>query len=162
MTQELEISPSGDRHLVITRTFDAPKRLVFDAMTRPEMLKDWMFGPEGWSLPHCEADLRPGGAWRYVWRHEDGREMGAGGRYLEFTPPERTVHTELFDEDWTGGETVVTTTYEETNARTTVTLFIEYSSEDARGRVLKSPMAEGMEAGFARLDALLKSRPKKG
>lgn len=162
MTRTLDISPVEDRKLLITRTFDAPRRLVFDAMTKPEMLKEWMRGPEGWSLPHCEAELRAGGAWRYTWRHDDGREMAASGRYLEFTPPDRTIHTELFDEDWTGGETVITTTYKETNGRTTVTLSIEYSSEDARERVLKSPMAEGMETSYARLDALLKSRLKKG
>lgn len=162
MTEQLHISPEGERRILITRTFDAPKRLVFDAMTKPEMLKEWMFGPQGWSLPHCEADPRQGGAWRYVWRHEDGREMGAQGRYLEFEPPDRTVHTELFDEDWTGGQTLITTTFEETDRRTKVTLSIEYTSENARDAVLKSPMAEGMEAGYARLDALLSSQTGKG
>ncbi|GJL90613.1 SRPBCC family protein [Hyphococcus sp.] len=155
MSRTITITPSGERRIVTTRTFDAPKQQVFDAFTRPKMLKCWMFGPDGWSLPHCEVDLKPGGRWRYLWRHDDGREMAASGEYLEISPPDKLVHTERFDEDWTGGETIVTTRFTEKSGRTTVTLSIEYAAGETRDRVLKSPMAAGMEAGYARLDRIL-------
>ncbi|HEV2842730.1 MAG TPA: SRPBCC domain-containing protein [Chthoniobacterales bacterium] len=81
----------------MTRAFDATRDLVFDALTKPELVKRWLLGPPGWSMPICEIDLKVGGAYRYVWRHEDGREMGMGGTYREIVRPERLVNTELFD-----------------------------------------------------------------
>ncbi len=80
----LEITTPSDREIVMTRVFDAPRDLVFDAYTKPELLKRWLLGPRGWSMPVCEIDLRVGGAYRYVWRRDpDGNEMGMGGVYRE-------------------------------------------------------------------------------
>ena len=105
-----------------------------------------------------EMDLRPGGALRWVWRDtKTGAEMGLRGEYREVTPPARFVHTELYDEDWTGGETVVTITFEERAGRTTVAVTVLYSSKEARDGALKTPMAEGMEMGYERLERLLAS-----
>src|SRR5438874_543510 len=104
----MTLTLSGDRAIVVTRVFDAPRSLVFDAMTKPEMLKRWLTGPPGWSLAVCEMDLRVGGAYRWVWRGPNGEEMGMGGVHREIVPPERIVNTQLFDEDWTGGEAVGT------------------------------------------------------
>jgi uncharacterized protein YndB with AHSA1/START domain len=83
----------SDREVVMARVFDAPRRLVFDAWTSPEHLPHWMLGPSGWTMPVCEIDLRPGGAYRYVWRRSDGTEMGMGGVYKEIAPPERLIAT---------------------------------------------------------------------
>ena len=84
----LEITTPGDREIVMTRVFDAPRELVFDAHTKPELVKRWLLGPDGWSMPVCEIDLRVGGAYRYVWRRDtDGTEMGMGGVYREIVPP---------------------------------------------------------------------------
>ena len=105
----------------MTRDFDAPRSLVFEAYTKPELLKRWLFGPDGWSFAVCEIDLKVGGKYRYVWRHEDGREMGMGGVYREIVPPERLVCTELFDEDWTGGEALGTIVLTEKDGKTTLT-----------------------------------------
>lgn len=85
----LTLTTSSDREIVVTRVFDAPRRLVFDAWTNPEHLPHWMLGPSGWTMPVCEIDLRPGGAWRFVWRQADGTEMEMHGVYQEVVPPDR-------------------------------------------------------------------------
>src|SRR5438552_19195158 len=91
----LQLTAPGEREIVMTRVLDAPRKLVFDAFTKPELLKQWLLGPPGWSMPVCEIDLRIGGRYRYVWRRDtDGTEMGCGGVYCEIVPPERLVHTE--------------------------------------------------------------------
>ena len=87
-------STPSERELAVTRDFDAPRELVFDAWTKPEHITSWMLGPEGWTMPVCEVDLRPGGAWRFVWRGAGGKEMGMDGVYREVAPPERMVFTE--------------------------------------------------------------------
>jgi len=87
-----KIEPSGEREIVMTRVFDATPDLLFDALTKPELVKRWLLGPPGWSMPVCEIDLKVGGSYRYVWRNEDGREMGMGGKYREIVRPERIVH----------------------------------------------------------------------
>src|SRR5882672_12261443 len=102
----LTVTTPTDREVVLTRVFDAPRHLVFDAFTKPELLKRW-FGPRGWSLVVCEVDLKVGGAWRFVLRSPEGRDMGMRGVYRELQPPSRSVHTETFDDF--PGESVVTT-----------------------------------------------------
>jgi uncharacterized protein YndB with AHSA1/START domain len=84
----------SDREIAMTRVFDAPRRLVFEAWTNPEHVPHWLLGPEGWTMPVCEIDLRPGGSWHFVWRRSDGTEMEMRGEYREITPPERLVSTE--------------------------------------------------------------------
>src|SRR5712664_4747460 len=118
---KLQITTPSDREIAMTRVFDAPRRLVFDAFTKPELVKQWLLGPPGWTMPVCEIDLRVGGAYRYVWRHASGKEMGMGGIYREIVPQERLVCTELFDEAWYPGEALTTTTLAEKDGRTTVT-----------------------------------------
>ena len=100
--------------IVITRDFNAPREMVFDACTTPSAINKWQVGPEGHTMPVCEIDLRVGGKWRFVWRMPDGSEMGAGGVYQEVNRPVRIVHTELFDEDWTGSESVVSSEFKDT------------------------------------------------
>jgi uncharacterized protein YndB with AHSA1/START domain len=101
----LRVTTPSEREIVMTRVFDAPRHLVFDAHTRPELLQRWLLGPPGWSMPVCEIDLRVGGKYRYVWRHDrDGTKMGMGGVYREIASPERVVSTERFDEAWYPGE----------------------------------------------------------
>src|ERR1041385_4731798 len=89
----------SEREIVVTRVVDAPRRLVFEAYTNPTHLPHWMLGPDGWTMPICEIDLRPGGAWRFVWRQLDGAEMEMRGVYQEVTPPERLVSTESWGGD---------------------------------------------------------------
>ncbi|HWU15878.1 MAG TPA: SRPBCC family protein [Caulobacter sp.] len=157
MPGKLTIDTPDDLKIVITRTFDAPRDLVFDCITTPDLVKRWMTGPPGWTMPVCEIDLRVGGKYRYVWRNAEGQDMGMGGIYREISRPERIVSNELFDEDWTGGETIATMTLTEHDGRTTVTTAVTYSSTAARDAALRSGMTEGMEMGYANLDALLET-----
>ena len=147
----------GDREINLTRTFKAPRRLVFDAFTKPEMVKRWLWGPSEWPMVHCEIDLRVGGKLRYVWRHKDKGDMGLSGVFHEIEAPALLVNTEIFDQDWTGGEALVTTTFAEQNGRTTVAATVRYSSPSARDGVLKTPMLEGWSQAHDRLDDLLAS-----
>jgi uncharacterized protein YndB with AHSA1/START domain len=146
----------GDREIVVTRVFDAPRRLVFDAYTKPELVKKWLLGPEGWSMPVCEIDLREGGKYRYVWRNDaDGQEMGMGGTYREVVPPDRIVATEKFDEAWYPGEALGTITLTEQDGKTTLRQTILYNSRETRDAVLKSPMQYGLAASYDRLEGFL-------
>lgn len=151
----MTVTTPSDREVRFTRRFKAPRQLVFDAFTTPALLAQWMIGPDGWTLDVCEVDLRPGGAFRYVWTKPGGRQMGMGGTFVEVTPPSRLVHVEVFDEDWTGGETQVTTEFVERDGTTEMVLTVRYASAPARDGALASGMTSGMETSYARLDALL-------
>src|SRR5215831_19119538 len=108
MTNTLKVTTPSDREIMMTRVFDAPRNLVFEALTKPEFLKRWFTGPPGWTLAVCEVALKVGDAYRYVWRGPDGMEMGMGGVLLEISPPERMVASEKFDQPWYPGEAVGT------------------------------------------------------
>ena len=158
-TGGLIVTTPTDREILMTRVFNAPRKLVFDAWTKPELVRRWLLGPPGWTMPVCEIDLRVGGAYRFVWLGQDGTTMGMGGVYREIVIPERIVNTQLFDQDWTGGETIVTLTLSEKDGRTTATTSVLYATPEARAGAAASPMATGMEIGFKRLDELLASKP---
>jgi uncharacterized protein YndB with AHSA1/START domain len=145
----------SDREIVITRVFDAPRRLVWEAWTRPEHVRHWLLGPEGWTMPVCEIDLRPGGTWHFVWRHANGSEMAMRGVYQEIVPPERLVSTDSWGGDWP--ETLNTLTLTEADGKTTITQRILYPSKEARDAALQTGMKEGMAAGFDRLDVYLRT-----
>jgi len=114
-----------------------------------------MLGPEGWTMPVCELDLRPGGAWHFVWRRSDGTEMEMRGVYREIVAPERLVSTESWGGDWP--ETLITLTLAEEDGKTTITQSILYPSKDARDAALKTGMAEGVSQSFDRLAGYLAS-----
>ena len=152
----LKVETPNDRDILFTRTFNAPAQLVFDAHTKPELVRQWLLGPEGWTMPVCEIDLRVGGKFRYVWRREaTNSDMGMGGTYHEIAAPGRIVHTELFDDDWTEGETNVTTLFDERDGKTFMRMTVRYSSAKARDGAMATGMVDGMEAGYARLDTLV-------
>ena len=151
----LSITTPGDREIVMTRVFDAPRQLVFDAHTKPELLRRWFAGPPGWELVTCTIDLRVGGSYRYVWRGPDGAEMGMGGVYREIVPPERIVTSETFDQPWYPGEAQGTLVLREERGKTTLTTTVRYASREARDMVLKSGMEQGVSAGYDRLAEFL-------
>jgi len=152
----LKITTSGDRELVMTREFDAPRTLVYDAHTKPELVRRWLLGPDGWSMPVCEMDVRVGGKYRWVWRHDsNGSEMGMGGVYRDVTAPERLVATERFDEAWYPGEGLNTLVLVEKGGRTMLTQTMRYESKETRDAVVKSGMEKGVQASYDRLDAVL-------
>ena len=145
----LSITTPTDREIVMKRTFDAPRQLVFDAYTKPEHLPHWMLGPEGWTMTKCEIDLRAGGAWRFGWNHCDGHSMEMHGVYQEVKPPERIVSTENWGGPWP--ETLNTVTFAENDGETTITCRILYQSQETRDAALKSGMKEGVALSFNRL-----------
>lgn len=151
----LTIDTPTDTSIVITRQFDAPRHLVFACHTQAPLIRRWLNGAEGWVMTVCEFEPRVGGKYRYEWKAPSGYVMGMGGVIREIEPVERVVSAEVFDEDWTGGETVSTLRFDEENQRTTLTNTIQYSSKEARDGALKTPMAEGMEFGFKKLDKVL-------
>lgn len=155
---KLKIAAAGDRDLVMTREFKAPRALVYDAWTKPELIKRWLAGPEGWTMSVCEIDLKLGGSYRYEWfKEKTGERMGMGGVYREIIPNEKLVATEQFDMAWYPGEAIVTTTLEEKGGITTVETTVTYDSKDARETVLRSPMETGVEASYLRLDELFET-----
>jgi uncharacterized protein YndB with AHSA1/START domain len=162
MNNALQVTARGDREIVMTRVFNAPRHLVFEACSKPELVRQWLLGPEGWSMPVCEIDLRVGGSYRYVWRHSDGREMGMGGVYHEIIIPERVVATEKFDEAWYPGEAVGTMVLVERDGKTTLTQTMLYDSRQTRDAVLKSPMEKGVAASYDRLEKIVTSMPAQG
>lgn len=153
----LQVSAEGDLAIVMRRVFDAPRRLVFRAYTEPALVERWLLGPnDEWSMAVCKIDLRVGGKYRYVWRRRDDpkTEMGMGGEYVEIVEPARIVCTEAFDRPWYPGTAVSTLAFDEHDGRTTLTLTIRYASREARDSVLRSPMKDGVQAGWDRLAAI--------
>jgi uncharacterized protein YndB with AHSA1/START domain len=153
----LEITTPTDREIAMTRVFDAPRRLVFDACTKPELLKRWLGVFRGWSMEVCEVDLRVGGAYRFVWRRAGGHEMAMSGVYREIAPPERLVNTESFDDPWYEGEAVTTMVLVEKAGKTTLVSTTRYDSKEIRDGILKSPMEEGVAASYDKLAEVLAS-----
>lgn len=153
-TGTLRVTTPTDREIVMMRVFDAPRRLVWDAFTRPELLTRW-FGPWGFSLAVCEVDLRVGGGFRFVLRTPDGGNFGMRGTYREIVPPERSVHMESFDDY--PGESQVTAMFVEQGGKTTMTATVEYASKDVRDAVIKSGMEHGAAESYDKLAELLAS-----
>lgn len=157
MPLPLVVKTQGDREIVVIRTFDAPADMVFDCWTVPALIRRWLGALPGMTMTTCEFDARVGGKWRFV-TEGPGFVMGSSGVVKEIERASRIVITEIYDEDWTGGETLVTNILDEKDGRTTSTITILYSSEEARNGARATPMAEGMEAGFKVLDAMLAER----
>jgi uncharacterized protein YndB with AHSA1/START domain len=149
------ITTPSDREVVMARTFEAPRTLVWDAYTKPEHVQRWLLGPEGWTMPICEIDLRPGGEWHFLWRRPDGDELEMRGVYREIVPPERLVNTESWGGEWP--ETENTVQLFEENGATTVTTTILYPSKDARDAAIATGMADGAERSYGLLDEYLRT-----
>lgn len=154
---KLQVTTPSDREIAMTRVFDAPRSMVFDAWTKPELIKRWLGAFGGWKFVVCEVDLKVGGKYRYVWRGPAGEEMGMGGVFREIVRPERLVCTEKFDEPWYPGDAIQTTVFVEKDGKTTITETVLYASKEARDGVLKSPMESGVAQSFDKLAEVLAS-----
>lgn len=153
----LSIEPQGDREILITRSFNAPRALVWRALVEPPLVKRWLGVFGGWTLPFCEIDLRVGGKYRYEWQNANGSRMGMGGIFTEVAPPERMVATELFDDPWYPGGAVTTQVLTEQGGKTLRTLTITYASKEARDGVVAGPMASGLSASYDACDQLVQT-----
>ena len=153
-SDSFKVTTPSDQEIRMTRLFDAPRRLVFEAMTKPEHVRRWWgcLG-EGYSVPVCEIDLRPGGAWRFVNRHPHG-EAAFHGEYREITPPSRLVFTEIFEE-YPDSVSVVTAEFTEEGGKTRLTATVRYPSLEVRDAVLATGMASGAAISYDRLEDLV-------
>jgi uncharacterized protein YndB with AHSA1/START domain len=156
-TATLKVTTPTDREILITRTFLAPRDLVFEAMTNPELLKRWLHGPPGWTMIECESDLKVGGTFRHVWHRTDGTTMAMRGVYREIVPPGRIVRTESFELgcDAQSGEQLATIVLTERGGTTTLTLTVLYPSKEARDATIASGMERGVAASYDRLAEML-------
>jgi uncharacterized protein YndB with AHSA1/START domain len=153
-SQTFTVTTPSDHEIRMTRLFDAPRHLVFEAMTKPEHVRRWWgcLG-DGYSVPVCEIDLRPGGRWRFVNRHPKG-EAAFHGEYREITPPSRLVFTEIF-EDFPDTVSVVTTEFADENGKTRMMATVQYPSKDVRDMVMASGMSTGAGISYDRLEDLV-------
>lgn len=154
MPKPVDVSTPSDREIRVARAFDAPAKLVWDCHTKPELIRRWMLGPPGWSMPVCEVDLTVGGAYRYRWRSDaDGTEFGSSGVHTEIVPFEKIVTTERME--GFDGEAVNTLVFEERGGRTTATITMLFANKEARDGALQSGMSDGMAMGYDRMDDIL-------
>jgi uncharacterized protein YndB with AHSA1/START domain len=153
-SNSFKVTTPSEQEIRLTRLFDAPRQLVFEAMTKPEHVRRWWgrLG-EGYSVPVCEIDLRPGGAWRFVNRHPEG-EVAFYGEYREITPPSRLVFTEIF-EQFPDTVSVVTAEFTEEGGKTRLTATVRYPSLEVRDMVIASGMAQGAGISYDRLEDLV-------
>jgi uncharacterized protein YndB with AHSA1/START domain len=156
-----QVTMPSEREVKVTRSFKAPRALVYKAYTDPQLVQRWLLGPPGWSMPVCEMDVRVGGSYRWRWRNDtDGSEFGFAGTFRDVQPASRLVHTEAYDPGTVGGgypgkEALVTVTFAEDAGVTTVTSLIDFGSKEARDGAVATGMTDGMEQSYQLLDRLL-------
>lgn len=159
--EKAQVSLPSDTEVRVTREFAAPRNLVWDAHTKPELVKRWMLGPPGWSMPVCEMDVRPGGKYRWRWRSdENGAEFGFFGTFREVEAPARMVHEEHYDPGTmaadmdTNNPAIIHTDLSERSGVTKLELVMKFASKDIRDAAIATGMTDGMEMGYERLDKL--------
>jgi len=160
--QALTLTTPSDREISWVRDFDAPRRLVFDALTKPELIRRWLLGPPGWEMTECRVDLRVGGEYRWAWKHPEQGSMGMGGVYREIVRSEKLVSTEKYGQGWYSGEAVGTAVLVENQGKTTLHTTMLYESLEARNQALKSGMDTGLNFGYAQMDRVLQEWKGRG
>lgn len=158
----LSVNTPTDLEIVMTRSFNAPRQLVWDAMTKPELVRRWLFAPPGWTMTECEGDLRVGGKFRWAWNGPDGKlALVIWGVNREIVPPMKIVHTEVMEMPGMeacgggGGELLATIELIEQGGKTMMRMTLLFDSKEARDGALASGMEHGMNAGYANLDQML-------
>ena len=159
--EKAQVSLPGDTQVRVTRDFAAPRTLVWQAHTDPKLVKRWMLGPPGWSMPVCEMDVRPGGKYRWRWRSdESGAEFGFFGDFREVDAPAKLVHAEHYDPGDVGGAmdvsqpAIIQTRFSEKDGITSLEMIMTFASKEIRNAAVSTGMTDGMEMGYERLDAL--------
>ena len=167
-TGTLKVTTPTDLEIVMTRAFDAPRRLVWDAMTKPDLVRRWLFTPPGWTWAECEMDVRVGGKFRWAWNGPDGRvALSIWGEHREVNPPARIVHTERMEMGPGAGgcgpdgenpdpwELLATIELVEQGGKTYLTMTLLFPTREGRDGALASGMEHGVAAGYDTLDGLL-------
>lgn len=152
---KLTLKTEGDTHVVVTRHFNAPPEAVYRAHIDPNVIPQWLLGPEGWTMPVCISDARPGGQIRYEWKHPKKPGFHITGEFLELVPPSKIVQVQrMFLPDPTP-DNHIETTFEPDGTGTLMTMRMTLPDTNARAVMLKSGMEFGMEMSFVRLDNML-------
>ena len=144
-----------DLDIVVTHAVSAPRQIVYDAHTKPEHLRKWLLGPDGWTMTACEFEPIAGSRYRYAWRKDDGAALEITGRVVEAVPPERIVTTETWGDPWP--ETLNTVTFVEAGGKTTITTTMHFPSKQARDAALATGMTSGMATSYERLARYLET-----
>jgi uncharacterized protein YndB with AHSA1/START domain len=156
-----EVSLPSDREVLVSRSFRAPRALVYRAYTEPDLVQRWMLGPPGWTMPVCEMDVRPGGKYRWRWRsEEDGKEFGFHGEFREVEAPARIVSTQFYDAGDVGGTmgegALITVTFDEHGDGTsTLNTVMDFGSKESRDAAVATGMTGGMEQSFQLMEQVL-------
>lgn len=163
MQKPAEVVLPSDREVRVTRTFNAPRQLVWDAHTRPELVRKWQ-GYDGWEMPVCDMDVRVGGKYRWRWRSlADGNQFGFFGTFMEVDGPSKLVHEQYYDPgdgDFAmpaGDPCIVSVELDERNGVTTLACNLTFASREARDAALSTGMADGMEHSYTRLDDMFEA-----
>jgi uncharacterized protein YndB with AHSA1/START domain len=159
-SDKAQVALPSDHEVKVTRKFRARRDLVWKAYTTPELVRRWLLGPPGWTMPVCEMDVRAGGKYRWRWRsNEDGKEFGFHGEFREVSPPEKLVQIEFYDPGDVGGDmgegALITTTFTEKDGVTTLTSLMDFKTKAARDAALSTGMTDGMEQSYQLLDGVL-------
>jgi uncharacterized protein YndB with AHSA1/START domain len=161
MIDNAQVSLLSDAEVRVTRDFRTPRTLVSQAHTEPSLVKRWMLGPPGWSMPVCEMDVRPGRKYRWRWRSEEnGEEFGSYGDFREVEAPGKMTHAEYHDCGDIGGamptttSAIICTPFIEKNGLTTIVILMDFSSKDARDAAASTGMVDGREMNYERLDQI--------
>jgi len=152
---KMTLKTEGDTHVVVTRKFAAPPEAVFRAHTDPELIQKWMLGPDGWTMPVCISEARPGGKMRYEWSNGKGGGFYLTGECLEIEPPRRIVHVERMHLPDATPDNHVVTTFEPDGNGTLMTMRMTLPDAATRTQMLATGMEHGMEASYVRLEGLL-------
>jgi uncharacterized protein YndB with AHSA1/START domain len=152
---ELMLKTEGDTHVIVTRRFAAPPEAVYRAHIEPSLIQQWMLGPAGWTMPVCDNDARPGGKIRYEWSDGKGGGFRLTGEFLELVPFSRIVHVERMHLPDPTPDNHVETTFEPDGAGTLMTMRMTLPDAETRAAMLASGMEHGMEASYARLEAMI-------
>jgi uncharacterized protein YndB with AHSA1/START domain len=159
--EKAQVTLLGDAQVRVTRDFKAPRTLVWQAHTDPKLVKLWMLGPPGWSMPVCEMDVRPGGTYLWRWRSDEtGKIFGFHGDYHEVEQPAKIVHAEFYDPGDLGGAmdttqpAIIDTRFTEKNGITSLVMVMTFFSKEIRDAAVSTGMTDGMEMGYERLDKL--------
>jgi len=152
---KLTLETEGDTHLNVTRRFAAPPEAVYRAHTDPKLVQKWCLGPEGWTMPVCMADPRPGGKIRYEWTHAKGGTFHLTGEFLELTPYSKIVHVERMHLPDPTPDNHVETRFEPDGAGTLMTMRMTLPDPQTRAAMLATGMEGGMEASYVRLESMI-------
>jgi uncharacterized protein YndB with AHSA1/START domain len=161
LNKTAQVSLPSDTEVRVTRDFRAPRQMLWDAHTQPELVKRWMLGPPGWSMPVCEMDVRVDGKYRWRWRSdENGQEFGFFGKFNAVDAPARLAHDEYYDPGTmpadmdTTSPAIIDTSFTERDGVTTLVSVMRFATREIRDGAVSTGMTDGMEMGYQRLDKM--------